>query len=87
MAGPVVGPPCRGVVEPEVGAEVHDRMLRGQLGGKCGGLPVGQREEDEVAVGKNVRVRGNEGLGRQRRQVRVYGCDWLTCTRSRAHSS
>src|SRR4030095_11481544 len=47
-------PTCPGgrVVEPVVGTAVDDERVVGQLRGDGGGLPVRQREDDDVVAGE-----------------------------------
>ncbi|CAM5245191.1 hypothetical protein SALBM311S_10145 [Streptomyces alboniger] len=63
--------PVGRVLEPEVGAHVDDEHLRAELLGDGGGLPVRQREEDDIVPGENVGRGLLEHTVGERQQVRL----------------
>jgi hypothetical protein len=74
MRAAVVELPCPRLLEPEVGAEVDDRLVRRQPGDQRGRLAVRQRQEDHVGTGQRLDgrlVRRTEDLTGQLGQLRM----------------
>lgn len=82
MRGSVERVPVGGVLESVVGAHVDDEDVLAELGGDGGGLPVGQRQEDDVvptALACEDLGRGRlQGPAGERHQVRLEGAEELS---------
>src|SRR3954452_2625491 len=77
--------PRGGVVQPVVGAAVDDKGVVGQLRGDRGGLPVRQRQDDDVVVRQRVGVARLDDHVRERQEVRLQLPQGLAGTRVGVH--
>ncbi len=78
MRGAVEALPVGGVLQPEVGTHVDDEDVRAELLGDGGGLPVRQREEDDVVSGEDLGGGFLEDATGERQQVRLQCAEFLS---------